>query len=209
MVRRALPAAAVCVVACATDAPVAECPEEERFTSTDEDCPETYCGEPEVWALTGNSPGTLRRVVPDDPLPIRMGAAGGYHLDGAAEMTNLCSVVYLRWAFYDESSNTSWLIHQQSLHGQACRTTDACAGVLRDEAVAPSTHQRWWGTLLRFPCRYWPDPPLPDQGFSCWEEHVADFDTLDLRLHVVAEDHNGRRAVRDVSIAPQYDRVTD
>jgi hypothetical protein len=189
--------------------PLADCPDEELYASEIDSCDETFCGEPDVWAATGSTIDSFRRLAVDDPLPIYWGTQGGYHFDAAVEMNNLCPIVFARFELYDESSGSPVLIHEQQNHVQACRTSEPCSQTRQEESADPPSHQRWWGVQFRFPCAYFPDPPIPNQAPFCADEHVADLETLDLLFRVEAEDHNGRIGWHELPIAPRFDRTEE
>jgi len=182
-----------CVAGGDDDDASSDCPLEDRFTSNEQEaCQENFCGLPEVWPATGNSPETFRVLEAGDTIPLWFGAQGGYHLEFAARTQNLCPVIFLDFELYDITDGAETLIHSVRRHVQAVREPDA----------DPPSLQRWWVEQFRFPCVWWPDDPNHDP--TCSDEPVGRIEDADLLFRIQSEDHNeNRSAVAEVPVSAE------
>ena len=157
-----------------------DCPD--LFESDPDACDETFCGPPLVYAATGNSAETFLVLGDGAELPVFYGQQGGYHLDLALQMENLCQVVFIDFELFDTSAGGEVLIHSATRHIQTVRV----------EGGEPPSLQRWWTEQFRFPCSWWPDDP--DHDPPCNEAQVGRIEDVDLLLRVSAADHNKNRS---------------
>ncbi len=156
------------------------CPVEDRFSSDPSvACQENVCGSPQVWPATGASADSFTELADGDVLPVTFGIQGGYHIDLAARMVNLCAVVWLDFELFDTTGGTETLIHTTRRHVQAVRENT--------NEEFPS-QQRWWVEQFRFPCAWWPDDP--DHEVTCPDPVAGRIDEVPLLLRISAEDHN-------------------
>ena len=157
-----------------------DCPVQDRFTSlpAPDACGENFCGAPVVWPATGASAESFRLLGDGDTLPVVFGAQGGYHIDLAVRMQNLCPVVFVDFELFDVTGGARTLIHSSRRHVQA----------VREEDTDPPSLQRWWVEQFGFPCAYWPNDPVNDP--FCDDPPIAFIDELDLVLRIASEDHN-------------------
>ena len=140
-----------------------DCPVQDRFTSL---------------PATGASAESFRLLGDGDTLPVVFGAQGGYHIDLAVRMQNLCPVVFVDFELFDVTGGARTLIHSSRRHVQA----------VREEDTDPPSLQRWWVEQFGFPCAYWPNDPVNDP--FCDDPPIAFIDELDLVLRIASEDHN-------------------
>ena len=172
-----------------------DCPEEDRFTALPppDACGENFCGAPAVWPATGASPESFAVLEAGGALSVVFGPQGGYHIDLAVRMQNLCPVVFVDFELFDATGGGRTLLHSSRRHVQAVREEDA----------DPPSLQRWWVEQFRFPCAYWPDDPVNDP--PCADAPIAFIEDLDLVLRVAAEDHNEDRvAEAEVAVRAVY-----
>jgi len=170
------------------DDAVSDCPVEDRYTSDPEEaCTENFCGLPEVQAATGTSGDDFTLLSNGDEIPIFWGPQGGYHMDFAVRMQNLCPVVFVDFELYDVTDGDDVLVHSVRRHVQAVR---------EDSDPAIPSIQRWWqAAVFRIPCQWWPDDQNPDHNVpECNETPLGYLEQRDLKLRVGAEDHNEDRS---------------
>lgn len=145
-------------------------------------CDKTFCEAPQVWPATlgrGGAEGRGFRLLKDgDSAEIwRETSGGAYYLELAAQVDNLCSVLFLDFELYDAGSSPETLIHSVRRHVQTSSAGDA---------------DRWEFERFSFPCAWWPEDTSP-VGI-CVDPAMGQLDKLDLRLVVRAEDHNENRS---------------
>jgi len=181
-------AGSLLLVGCAPgDLPVGEgdCADEAHVA---EHCDDTHCGAPEVEVGTGAD--RFVDVEEGDPIDIVRGVQGGYHLDVAARMSELCPVVYLRASVWLDPGDGGDLepVFDGERHLQAVRPEPE-----------GSTLQEAWGVRAFVPCEHWPDTGLQCSGGAGSEGHLEDYEVV---LRVEVEDHDGRMGTSEQRLQP-------
>ncbi len=188
-----------------------ECPDgspRERVPAVAESCSDVFeCG-PLVQLAYATGPDDFAPIEDGSEQPIYYGTQGGYHLNVAAEMHELCPVVFLNFSMdIQREDGTRDRIQELDRHVQTVRCSNQ-GELFADGCDGESTQQRWWALQLAIPCDYHPDDP-EDRELNCEDEPVEHLEDLDIVLRVEAWDHSyqadpdqARRTSMEVAVDP-------
>ena len=181
----------VLLVGCPTDGGE-ECPDgsEPVEPSTSEACPDVFGCAPSVELAFATGPDDFAPIAEGSTQPIEYGAQGGYHFNVAAQMHNLCPVVFLTFSLdvvRDDGSRET--IQELERHVQTVRCEQQ-PDLFADGCDGEVTQQRWWPLQLAIPCDYHPNDPDPRE-LDCAEPPLEYIDELHVVLRVAARDHTG------------------
>jgi hypothetical protein len=169
-----------------------ECPDgspRESVPAVAEACTDIFeCG-PEVTLAAATGPDDFAPIADGSAQPVFYGSQGGYHLNVAAEMHNLCPVVFLDFALeIDRGAGERETIQSLDRHVQTVRCSQQ-EDLFVEGCNEESTQQRWWALQLAIPCDYHPDDPEARE-LNCDAPPVEHIEDLDIVLRVEAWDHS-------------------
>jgi len=169
-----------------------ECPDgspKERVPAVADGCSDIFeCG-PEVELAFATGAEDFAPIAEGSSQPIQYGAQGGYHLNVAAEMHNLCPVVFLNFALdIDRGGGVRETIQELDRHVQTVRCSQQ-ADLFAGGCDGEPTQQRWWALQLAIPCDYHPDDP-EERELNCENEPLEHLEDLDVIVRVEAWDHS-------------------
>ncbi len=191
MVAAAGLATVVAASACVEEVPPAAdggiCPIEDVYVA--ESCDETFCGAVEVEVGTGNA--GFVALDAGDEVDVVWGSQGGYHVDMAADMRNLCSIVYLRMtAWIDLGDGELVEILERERHVEALRVE------------SEGSRQQYWGLRAFVPCEHWPDDPARNPSCAAGAGSAGPIGDFEVVLGIEAEDHDGRLGYDERRVQP-------
>ena len=158
-------------------------------------CEDRFCVAPSVEVGTGSR--GFEPVEPGQPIPIYFGPQGGYHVDVAFQMRNLCDIVWVQYTllYLPDGGGEAVEVASANRHIQAVRAEDGLT-------------QSIWGLRGFIPCWHWPEDPWPDVACPEVAGSAGPLNHGDLVLQVKAWDdveqtgHPDRMAFDEVQLDP-------
>lgn len=155
-----------------------------------EACREVHCGEPTVDFGTGSL--EFNEVEDGGEMPIWYGGQGGYHLELATRMEQLCDVVWIRTRIYADLGEGMQTIADEERY----RSTERLG-------EPHWSTQQFLGNNVLIPCDHWPDDPDRDPYCNTGDPgSEGPLDQLDVVLRVEVRDRDDRTAVQEKAVVP-------
>ena len=188
-----------------------DCPDgspREAVAAVADACSDVFDCPPSVELAFATGPEDFGPIVEGSEQDVYYGTQGGYHLFVAAEMHNLCPVVFLNFSLdIEREDGTRETIQEQERHVQTVRCSQQ-GDLFADGCDGEPTQQRWWSLQLSLPCEYYPDDP-EERELNCETEPVEHIENLDVVLRVEVRDHSeqadpaqAREAAAEVAVGP-------